>query len=140
MLGLRESSEPILLPCRVMKKEHVRKTPMARLQFLFQGSAGESYRITFVKVGDHLSAHCTCPAGEAGRYCRHRTAILSGTTNGIVSGDVATLKDWLAGTDVDDALFELDLAKYQVQAAKRRISDAKKLLVAAMRDVGPRAP
>jgi hypothetical protein len=116
---------------------------MARLQLLFRGSAPEPYRITFVRIGDHLSVHCTCPAGKAGRYCGHRAAILLGTAPGVFDDDAGaatTLRDWLAGTDVDDALFELTLATYQAEAAKKRISDARKGLAAAMRDVSARAP
>ena len=114
---------------------------MASLQFFVQGSATEPYRITFEKAGDSLSADCTCPAGKAGRYCRHIFAVLSGITKGIVSDrgrSVATLKAWLAGTDVDDAMFELVLANCEVDAARIRVSDARKGLASALRRVSPR--
>ncbi len=80
---------------------------METTQFKVQGSAAEPYTTTFKRDGINLIAHCTCPAGEVGQYCKHRLRILSGETDGIVSGnekDVVIVQSWLKGTDVEAAL------------------------------------
>jgi uncharacterized Zn finger protein len=80
---------------------------MDRFEFLVQGSAAEPYHVAFRREGRNLSAHCTCPAGESGKYCEHRINILRGSVDGIVSknaADIATVASWLKGTDVDAAL------------------------------------
>ncbi len=111
---------------------------MQELRFLVQGSAAEPYVVVFVNRGDgNLSAHCTCPAGQNGQYCKHRFAILGGKTKGIVSGnedDVAAVVDWLAGSDIESALEVLARAEEELAEAKQKASQAKKLLARAMRD------
>ena len=82
--------------------------------FKVKGSATEPYELTFIKDGGSLTALCTCPAGEFGNVCKHRTNILDGKTAAITSGnegEVATVREWLVGSDVEAALNELRAAE-----------------------------
>lgn len=110
---------------------------MKELIFLVQGSAREPYKVTFRKIDSNLSAYCTCPAGDNGQYCKHRFNILGGLTDGIVSeniADVHIVESWLPGTDVEVALQAVMDAEEKHEAAKRDLSNAKKLLAKAFRD------
>lgn len=95
-----------------------------------KGSAAEPYELTFIKDGASLTALCTCPAGEFGNVCKHRTNILDGKTKGIVSGgeaEVAKITEWLKGSDVEIALNELRAAEKageNLAAAKRKLARA----------------
>lgn len=104
---------------------------MARLVFLVQGSAPQPYTVTFSKEGSRLTANCTCPAATAGQSCKHRLAILSGATDGIVGdnqADVATVQAWLPGTDLAEAIQDLAIAETQLEQAKQHVARMKKKL------------
>ena len=111
---------------------------MDERHFKVQGSAPEPYEVTFVRRTDkNLSAACTCQAGVMGQYCKHRFAIMAGDATGIVSpntADVAVVKSWVAGTDVEAALIRLTEAEDQLEKAKRNVSAMKKQVAAALKD------
>ncbi|MEZ5561221.1 MAG: SWIM zinc finger family protein [Pseudomonadales bacterium] len=110
---------------------------MDRLQFLVQGSASEPYQVTFRKVGDNLSAFCTCPAGQNGQYCKHRFSILAGSAKGIVSdnsSDLSAVNEWLVGSDVQAAMIEVERLEIEAERIKKELARAKKGLARAMSD------
>lgn len=109
---------------------------MKEIEFLVQGSASEPYRVTFIKDKNNLNAFCTCPAGEFGQYCKHRFAILAGEAKAITSRNkdqVAEVRSWLPGTDLEIALIELAETEHEYDAAKERLTIAKKRVAQAMR-------
>jgi len=108
---------------------------MEELVFIVKGSSVDPYEVTFVKDGSSLTAICTCPAGTYGNVCKHRIAILEGDSSSITSdnGDlVATVRDWLPGTDVDAALTELREAEKLSDPEKSALNAAKRKLARAM--------
>ena len=111
---------------------------MQEIAFLVQGSAAEPYEVRFVKRSEtNLSAYCTCPAGENGKHCKHRSEILTGSTDGIVSGnqdDVQTVCAWMVGTDVESALMEMLQLEKEADRIKKSLAAAKTKLATAMRD------
>lgn len=110
---------------------------MEEIEFLVQGSAPNPYRIVFKKVGLNLTATCTCPAGAVGQYCKHRIRIIMGDPAGIVSGNITAVSDtqnWVRGTDVEKALYDLNEAERQFEEAKTRVSQIKKHLARTLRD------
>ncbi len=94
------------------------------------GSATEPYELTFIKDGTSLTALCTCPAGEFGNICKHRINVLDGKTAAVTGddeGEVARIREWLIGTDVEAALNELralEQAGEDLVAAKRKLARA----------------
>ena len=111
---------------------------MQEVRFRVQGSAREPYEVHFINHGDgNLSAYCTCPAGQNGLYCKHRFRILDGVTAGVVSEnptDVALVVAWLPGSNIEAALATLREAEAEAEAAKKRLSQAKRAIARAMRD------
>lgn len=111
---------------------------MEEISFEVQGSASEPYRVDFVRGSKrNLSAYCSCPAGKNGQYCKHRFNILAGGENGIVSGNehqVATVQDWLAGTDIEESLNTMRAIEGRAKDIKQQLSEAKRNVAKAMRD------
>jgi len=110
---------------------------MNTITFKVQGSAREPYAVSFMRHEDNLTAHCTCPAGGVGQYCKHRLNILKGLTQGIVSGneaEVATVDEWLKGTDVELALQRLHEAEQDPITAPDVLHKLKKKLAKALMD------
>ena len=108
---------------------------MEELIFLVKGSSSNTYEITFIKDGASLTALCTCPAGQFGNFCKHRIAILDGKSDSVSSGNadrVPTVTEWLVGTDVEAALFELREAEKTPGFSKVDFVALKKRLARAM--------
>ena len=108
---------------------------MQEILFSVQGSSAEPYEVAFQRDESTLTAICTCQAGVMGQYCKHRIAILSGESTGIVSGnasDVALVVAWLPGTPLADALSSLAEAETEFDKAKKRVSSEKKHLARVM--------
>jgi uncharacterized Zn finger protein len=101
--------------------------------FVFEvvGSQGDPYRVTFAFNGDKASASCTCGAGEQGKWCKHRTALLDGDVTAVRSAnasEVAALKDRLAGTSLGAAYSRWVEAEEGVVSAKKTADAAKRAL------------
>jgi len=108
--------------------------------FLVQGSNPEPYKIRFIKSDLIFSAFCTCPAGQKGMHCKHRINILTGSVNAIVSDnieEVATIKKWLIGTPIEEAIQLFQSAEKECLSAKKASTKAKKNLSKALRGEGP---
>ena len=105
------------------------------LTFQVKGSSAEPYELTFIKDGDSLTALCTCPAGQYGNFCKHRVAILDGSSKAIVSDNqdqVTTVVSWLQGTDVAAALTEFRVIEASSESSKSALMAAKRKLAKAM--------
>lgn len=75
--------------------------------FQVAGSGAEPYTVTLAREGQNLTAKCTCMAGKKGMMCKHRLALLSGDSSGVVSSnaaEVAHVAGWLIGSDVEEAM------------------------------------
>lgn len=109
-----------------------------RLSFLVQGSQDDPYEVTFLRRGPgNLSAYCTCRAGQNGQYCKHRVRLLIGDMTDVVGGDASgaeTVASWLVGSDVERAMQEVRHAELEADAAKKRLSAAKRKVARAMMD------
>lgn len=82
-----------------------------RIEFIVQGSAAESYRVSFWRVGDNVKSSCTCQAGKNGLACKHRLNLLDGDVTNLVSSSPDSfqkLQRLLEGSDVGAALRGLD--------------------------------
>lgn len=105
------------------------------LTFQVKGSSAEPYELTFIKDGDSLTALCSCPAGQYGNFCKHRIAILDGSSKAIVSDNqdqVTTVVSWLQGTDVAAALTEFRVIEASSESSKSALMAAKRKLAKAM--------
>lgn len=110
---------------------------MEEITFHVQGSAPEPYVVRFSREENNIRAHCTCPAGAVGQYCKHRTRIIEGSDEGIVSGnesEVAKIVSWLSGSDVETALNNVRDAEERLENAKKELSAHKKKLARALMD------
>lgn len=109
---------------------------LSSIEFMVQGSAPSPYKVKFTFDGvQNLNAYCTCKAGENGQYCKHRFSILRGEASAIVSKnleDVAIVRSWLAGSDIEMAIHEVAEAEHNFDSARKKLTLAKKALVKAM--------
>lgn len=97
-------------------------------------SSDREYEIVAERVSDgFLRLSCQCDAAENGSHCKHRLNLLTGTpkeqklTSGN-SDDVALLRQWLVGTQLEEAIFSVKEITRDFEVAKLRLSKAKKAL------------
>jgi hypothetical protein len=67
--------------------------------------------------------------------CKHRVAILDGDAGAVLEADtakVATVVEWLAGTDVEKALAEMRAADANTEVSKSDRVALKRVLARAM--------
>jgi hypothetical protein len=110
---------------------------MGVIEFLVKGSTEDPYRVSFAKDGDNLTCLCNCKAGSMGQICKHRTRIFEGELTGVVSenlDDVSTVREWLKGTDVEEALASMEASEAYLFQAKERLKQSKKMVAQAMND------
>ena len=108
---------------------------MEELTLQVKGSSSDPYELIFIKDGDSLTALCNCPAGTFGNLCKHRVAILDGDSAAVVDDDatkIASVVEWLVGTDVETALAELRVVESDKEASKPDVVAAKRKLAKAM--------
>ena len=106
------------------------------ITFDVQGSAAEPYQTTFFKDGDKISATCTCPAGQFGNLCKHRTGLLAGDSSAVVSDNsdqVSTVTTWIVGTETEANIAKLREAEKIAAKAKRDVTKAKKALTESLK-------
>lgn len=108
------------------------------LHFTVASSSGSGdYAVVAVREGERLRMSCECEAADNGMHCKHRINLLVGTpkeqklTSGNVA-DVATLRQWMAGTPLEAALSTVNEAEREIDALKARLSKAKKALAVAL--------
>lgn len=105
------------------------------IKFLIQGSQADPYKVVFSVNGTSLTAHCNCPAGENGMYCKHRMRILCGDDEGIVSGnnqDIQLVIDSLKSSSLNVSLQELLASEKNFEQAKKDLSIKKKRMSNAL--------
>jgi DNA polymerase-3 subunit epsilon len=57
------------------------------LSFAVRGGSGSEYVVTARKVANHLRMTCTCQAGQNKMWCKHRTALLDGDVDALISNN-----------------------------------------------------
>ena len=103
---------------------------MQEFAFEVQGSAPSPYRVRFVSEAGQLFGTCTCPAGEIGQMCKHRSSILAGDVTAVVAGadGVPAVLRLLSGTALEAAIQAVAVAESEVARAKSGLAAAKKQL------------
>lgn len=121
----------------ILKADPTHTLVDGRATFLVQGSAAKPYQVVFTKSGTNLAAHCTCPAGLKRQHCKHRIDILLRKPTNIVSDNQAMAHQvaaWLEGSDVGQAINDLEKAQRNRRSTPETIRRYKKKLARTLMD------
>lgn len=121
----------------ILKSDPTQAAVDGRATFLVQGSAAKPYQVVFTKNGTNLTAHCTCPAGLKRQHCKHRIDILLRKPTNIVSDNRALADQvaaWLEGSDVGQAIHDLENAMRNRRSTPEMIRRYKKKLARTLMD------
>ncbi|MFZ0887580.1 MAG: hypothetical protein WA005_03940, partial [Candidatus Binataceae bacterium] len=103
--------------------------PVQTLRFRMKGSKGDLYDVEVSRLGARLRISCTCKAGIFHDFCHHKLELLNdkmGARASDNSEDVATLHEWLVGTDLPTAvaaLTDAEEALTKARAERQRSKD-----------------
>lgn len=102
-------------------------------EFEIKSSDGvKSYVVEFVIEAGKLYVYCGCPAGEFGKWCKHKMQLMTGDMSGAsaTSGadDMVELQTWISRSEFARLLAEMKLAEDEMQKAKSKMDKAKKAL------------
>ena len=89
-----------------------------------------------MKDGEKITTTCTCPAGQFGNLCKHRTGLLAGDTSAVVSDNVdqvSVVTEWIVGTETEANIIKLREAEKIASKAKRDLTKAKKALATSLK-------
>jgi DNA polymerase-3 subunit epsilon len=106
------------------------------IKFIVKGSTGKNYTILARRIGDKLRISCTCEAAKNRRWCKHRTALLNGDQENIVSNnldDIALLREMAAEAEIDYTYAAVSASRQSPGTAKARprLTRRTKTLVSA---------
>lgn len=99
----------------------------------------EPRELLFRRIGSNMTVICSCSQDDKADFCTHRMAILMGdmTKIALLDGteeDVETIREMMAGTDVEAALQSMIAADKALQSFSRDLFQAKEELLKAMND------
>ena len=113
------------------EKQSLKKSARLKkiIKFLVQGSQPQPYELSFEFNKGSLTAYCSCPAGINGMYCKHRSQIFLGNSDGIVSAnssEVSMVGDWLKHSSLNGFFSDLIEAERTLEIAKNELALKKK--------------
>lgn len=96
----------------------------------------EPYEITTISDVRALSVHCTCPAGELGKYCKHKAAMVLGDAGALYGDDqserFAEAQKLIVASPLPTLFAEIADAERKAVAAAAFAKKAKKHVAKAM--------
>jgi uncharacterized Zn finger protein len=105
---------------------------MTELHFFVRSSSSEEvYSVKAYRTKNGVRFSCSCPAGENGIHCKHRTSLVMGDVTHLLEyaeADVAALHALLNDSKIPETVAEILRLEKIADAAKRDLSSAKKRL------------
>jgi uncharacterized Zn finger protein len=102
-------------------------------EFEIKSSDGvTSYVVEVVLEADKLHVFCGCPAGVFGKWCKHKTQLMTGDMSATraISGadDIVELQTLISKSGFARLLAEMKLAEEEMREAKTKMDKTKKAL------------
>jgi hypothetical protein len=95
-----------------------------------------TYEVHFTLRNHKVIVDCSCPAGELGKLCRHKIALLNGDTNILFDPSeedaLKAVQLWIQRTGYPKLLKEIEEAEKAVKTSQKRLIELKSNLEKAM--------
>ena len=105
---------------------------------LVKSSGGETtYVVQFILHAEKLSVVCTCSAGEFGKICKHKLALLNGDKDLLVDDSNALgfleVQGWIKQSEWPTLLNLFNEGEEKFKVAQAELAKTKKKVEAAMK-------
>lgn len=111
---------------------------MKILLLLASSSREEPYEVTVSQTEEFLAIHCSCPAGEWGKYCKHKTAVVKDDESALFGDGQAEswakACEWVADSKLSLLFDEIAEAEKKVAAATTHAKKVKDKVAKAMNE------
>jgi uncharacterized Zn finger protein len=101
-------------------------------------SRDEPYIVTVSLAENGLSIFCNCPAGEWGKYCRHKMAVVSGDAkilykNEQIENFNKVLK-WISESNFPLLVAKFRESEKELENAKKKVTNIKEKISLSMKE------
>jgi uncharacterized Zn finger protein len=101
-------------------------------------SRDEPYAVTVSLTENGLSIFCDCPAGEWGKYCKHKMAVVLSDAKILYDDEQVEnfnkVLKWISESDYPDLVVELRESEKILEAAKKKIKNMKEKIARLMKE------
>jgi len=88
------------------------------------------YSVNFVYDGGLLTVFCNCPAGESGKFCKHKWQLLSGNSEMLYDpAEIETLQTvhaWAVERNYEQLYKKVNELNEKIEEFKKEITDEKR--------------
>lgn len=110
---------------------------MEKTVLVKSSSRDDPYAVSVLLKETDLSIFCDCPAGEWGKYCKHKMAIVLRDEKVLYddeqTANFAEIGKWIAKSDYPKLVSELRESETELEAAKKRVKGMKDQIARAMK-------
>lgn len=101
-------------------------------------SRDEPYAVVVSSAETGLSIFCDCPAGEWGKYCKHKMAIVLADERILYDEEQVNnfkkVTEWIAESGYPDLVVELRESEKELEAAKKNVKNQKEKIARLMKE------
>ena len=101
-------------------------------------SRDEPYVVTVSSTETGLSILCDCPAGEWGKYCKHKVAIVLADEKILYDEEQTDnfnkISKWISESSYPNLVTELRESEKSLEAAKRAVKNQKEKIARSMKE------
>lgn len=98
------------------------------MKFLVKSSSGiGQYTIKVFETSDGISLTCSCPAGENGKMCKHRIAIVEGDDRKVIQSThaISDMVGILEGTTLAETVRQMRAQEAAISEGQVRLKQIK---------------
>jgi uncharacterized Zn finger protein len=108
---------------------------MKKELFVKSSDGLRDYLVEFLLEDGRLYIFCSCESGKRGNWCKHRESLILNSMSGLSAGldvdDLNELRNWISKSEFPRLLARIELAKDELDNAKKALSMAAKKGVTA---------
>lgn len=117
---------------------HQEETRMEITILVKSSSRDEPYAVAVLSKESWLSIFCDCPAGEWGKYCKHKMAIVLADKKILYDEEQIDnfnkVTEWISVSGYPDLAQELRESERELEAAKKKIKHKKEKIAHLMKE------
>ena len=101
-------------------------------------SSDEPYAVVVSSTQIGLFVYCDCPAGEWGKYCKHKAAIVLGDEKILYDEEqfdnFLKAKEWIFTSNYPELIAELQTLERKAEEAKKMVKNQKERIARLMKE------
>lgn len=110
---------------------------MEKIILVKSSSRDEPYAVAISSTESGLSIFCDCPAGEWGKYCKHKMAIVLADERILYDGEQNNnfnkITRWISESGYPSLVTELRTSEKELEVAKKNVKNQKEKIARLMK-------